>query len=169
MNLSSKWRGYDLMLRYYFKLNCHLQNPAYSCLIDDRLELYFNSRQYTMKPVIMRLRQIIAKYRIITQPVQPYIFITPKEFWVLNRPDVEQNLAEVRKADVTPAAMRHMHRENMEKYHGCRIVYIEGSKLEQGVGAAAVIGEIVRKISLPIVASIITAELHAIRPAFWDY
>ena len=55
-----------------------------------------------MKPVIMRLRQIIYKYRIITQPVQPYI--TPKEFyWVLNRPDVEQNLAEVRKADVTHA------------------------------------------------------------------
>ena len=102
------------MLRYYFKLKCHLQNPAYSSLIDYRLELYFSSRQYTMKPVIMSLRQIIDKYRIIIHPVQPYI--TAKEFfWVLNMPDVEKNLAEVRKADVTPAAMRHMHRENMKK------------------------------------------------------
>ena len=53
-----KLRRYDLMLRYYFKLKCHLQNPAYSSLIDDRLELYFNSRQYTMKPVIMRCAKL---------------------------------------------------------------------------------------------------------------
>ena len=83
-----------------------------------------------MKPVIMSFRQINDKYRIITQPVQPYI--TPKEFfWVLNRADVEQNLA-----DVTPAAMRHMHRENMEKYHCCRIIYTDGSKSKRGVRAA---------------------------------
>ena len=68
----------------------------------------------------MKLRQIIDKYRIITQLVQPYI--TPKEFfWVLNRPDVEQNLTEAR-------------------------IYTHGSQSEQGVGAAAVMGEIVRKV-----------------------
>ena len=53
----------------------------------------------------------------------------------------------------------------MDKYHCCRIIYTDCSKSEQGVGAAAVMGEIVRKRSLPVVASIMAAELHAIRLA----
>ena len=136
-----KLRRYDLMLRYYFKLKCHLQNPAYSSLIDDRLELYFNSRQYTMKPVIMRLRRIIDKYRIITQPVQPYI--TPKEFfWVLNRPD---RILQRYGKQMWHLQLWDMHWENMKKYHGWKIIYTDGSKSEQGVGAAAVMGEILRR------------------------
>ena len=48
-------------------------------------------------------------------------------------------------------------------YHEISNIYTDGSKSEQGEGAAAVMGDIVRKVSLPIVASIMTAELHAIR------
>ena len=82
-----------------------------------------------MKPVII-LRQIIDKCRIITQPVQPHVSL--KVFlWVLKRPDVDQILAEVRKADVTPAAMRHMYRENMEKYHGYRIYTLMARSLSR--------------------------------------
>ena len=49
-------RRFDLLMRYFFNLKCHFENPAYSCVIDKRLELCFRSRCVT-KPVIMRLRE----------------------------------------------------------------------------------------------------------------
>ena len=51
----------------------------------------------------------------------------------------------------------------MEKDYGSRITYTDVSKTEHRVGAASVMGKIARRISLPVGASIMTAELYAIR------
>ena len=40
-------RRKELMLRYFFKLKCHFINPAYSSIVNERLVMYFRSRQYT--------------------------------------------------------------------------------------------------------------------------
>ena len=45
-------RRKELMLRYYFKLKCHLLNPAYSSIVNRELETYFESGQYAEKPII---------------------------------------------------------------------------------------------------------------------
>ena len=66
-------RRQDLLLRYFYKLKCHLQNPAYSSIVNKRLEVFFRSRNYVTGPIIMRLRQAIQRYNIPTQPVLPYV------------------------------------------------------------------------------------------------
>ena len=157
-------RRQDLLLRYFYKLKCHLQNPAYSSVINTNLEVFFNSRNYAKFPIIMRLRKAIELYNIPTQPVLPYI--TQNQYsWTMTRPEFESELAVARK-DSTPAeALKAIALENMHRYENSRQIYTDGSKSEKGVGAAAVAGNKVIKSTLPPVASILTAELHAINLA----
>ena len=51
------------------------------------------------------------------------------------------------------------------KYRQHKKVFTDGSKQLAGVGAAAVVGDVVRRCSLPGIATILTAELMAIRLA----
>ena len=60
------------MLRYSFKLKCHLLNPVYSSIVNRELETYFESRQYAEKPIICSLRRDLDEYRVPTQPVLPF-------------------------------------------------------------------------------------------------
>ena len=71
-------RRQDLLLRYFYKLKCHVQNPAYSSIVNTRLEGFFRSRNYVTIPIIKRLRQAIERYNIPTKPVLPYA--TPCEY-----------------------------------------------------------------------------------------
>ena len=59
--------------------------------------------------------------------------------------------------------MRGLFGEKMDEYSEYEIIYTDGSKQEQGVGAAAVIKGVKRKVSLPRIANILTAELKAIK------
>ena len=52
-----------------------------------------------------------------------------------------------------------------EKYRNYKILYTDGSKCSNGVGAAAIYGNIQRLATLPSAASIYTAELYALRLA----
>ena len=51
------------------------------------------------------------------------------------------------------------------KYRPHKKIFTDGSKQLAGVGAAAVVGDVVRRCSLPGIATILTAELMAIRLA----
>lgn len=159
-------RRMDLTLRYYFKTKCHLQNPAYSCIVNDPLELFFNSRLKSGS-VIQKVRNAINLYNIPIQPVMPYR--TPKIFyWTMTRPAIEINLSSLKREDMqhmTHNMIRQLHRENQTNYDGYKIIYTDGSKTEGGVGAAAVMEETVRRLSLPVVATVMTAELYAIKLA----
>lgn len=157
-------RRQDLLLRHYFKMKCHLLNPAYSCMINDRLELYFNSRQYGSTPVIQRVRQAINRFDVPLRPVFPYF--TPKLFsWTLKRPSIEHNLSELKKNELPPHILKLIHKDHMSQYQGYAVIYTDGSKSEDGVGAAAVMGTTVRQMSLPATATVMTSELYAIQLA----
>ena len=51
------------------------------------------------------------------------------------------------------------------RYSDFHKVYTDGSKRDEGVGAAAIFGRKSRTASLPIVATVFSAEMHAIHLA----
>lgn len=161
---SLELRRKDLLLRYFFKLKCHFINPAYSCIVNNQLELFFGSRRYPTEPVIQRLRQAIEIFHIPIQPVLPYI--TPSKFsWTLKRATIEQDMTDIKKNELPPHIVKILHLEHMRQYQGYAVIYTDGSKTDDGVGSAAVMGDIVKRMSLPVMATVMTSELYAIKLA----
>ena len=157
-------RRQELLLRYYFRLKCHILNPAYKCILDTGLELFFRTRRDGDKSIILRIKDAIDRFNVPTQPVLTHI--TPRVFsWMLATPGVETDTLVGGKSVVPEEVLRNMHRSKIKEYEGYKSIYTDGSKMECGVGAAAVMGRYVKKASLPSVASIMTAELIAIRLA----
>ena len=60
-------RRQELLLRYFFKIKCYIQNPAYYSLINTSLRNFFSNRNYTF--IIMRLHKILAEYNISAQHI----------------------------------------------------------------------------------------------------
>lgn len=161
---SLELRRKDLLLRYFFKMKCNFLNPAYNCIVNNRLELFFNSRRNPSEPIIQRLRQVIDEFHIPLQPVFPYF--TPTKFsWTLKRATVEHDMTEIKKNELPPHIVKAIHRDHMRQYHGYAVIYTDGSKTEDGVGAAAVMGDMVRRMSLPVMATVMTSEMYAIKLA----
>ena len=151
----------DLLLRYFYKLKHHFLNPAYPSLINQNLELFLTSRRYSEQPIICRLRQVISRYNIPTQPVLPYK--TPTQYsWALKGSDIVHDITDVKKEVTLDSVFRSRFKEQRQRYSDYEVIYTDGWKRENGVGAAAVMGAHTRKVSLPAVASIVTAELKAI-------
>ena len=137
-------------------------NPAYSCLVNRNLEDYFLLRSINLTLIVLRIREALHKRSIPTQPVMP--FITPSIYsWKRRNPVVDLQLTEFSgsrgSTDVTPDVFREV---AQEQYAECRKIFMDGSN-RRGVETAAVSGREIRKVSLPGIASIYVAELHAIR------
>ena len=89
-------RRQEFLLRYYFKLKSHIQNPAYASVVNTRLQLYFDCRREGGTPVIMRTKKAIEKYNLPTQHVLPYI--TPSKYSLMvENPEVNSEVASFRK------------------------------------------------------------------------
>ena len=120
-----------------------------------------------MKPsLITRAHETIDRYDIPTQPVLPHI--TPKymSFQIADVSQVEFDMVAFRKNEVPESVIRGAFRQLInEKYSECQVIYTDGSKSDTGVGAAVVTTGLKRSASLPITASIYTAELKAIQIA----
>ena len=157
-------RRQDLLLRYYYKLKCHITNPAYNQVVNRNLETYFQSRN-CYKPVIMRLRSSITELNVPTQPIMPYK--TPDIFsWTMHNPIVDDALVPLRSSDTPGEIVRGLHQDHMQQYHNTKVIYTDGSKSATGVGSAAYMDERhFASTSLPTDASIQTAELYAIQLA----
>lgn len=150
----------ELLLRYFYRLKCHLLNPAYSCVISQDLELFFRSRHHNTYPIISRLTGDLNVYNILTQPVLPCI--TPKMYsWTLPKPKILLDLNNMNKRNTPDSVMRGKYRDTLNACTNYKMVYIDGSKIDGGVGSAAVLEGIRRTETLP--ASIMNAELNAVK------
>jgi len=158
-------RRAELTLRYFFKLKSHFMNPAYNCVNNSDLKLFFRSRPNSKTPIIMRIDEAITKYNLPVQPVLPYR--TPTLYsWSMKCPEVDLRLTRFQKATTPANVMRGAFYDHVSTTYRNRMkIFTDGSKTEDGVGAAAVLGGVTRRSSLPPVASIYTAELYALKLA----
>ena len=152
----------DLMCRYFFRDKCHLLNPAYNCILNNNLQTFFTTTD-PEKQLIMRINNTLADLNIPTQPVLPYK--TPDLYsWCIKRTSIDLEFVGPDTKKITmfnPIFQNHI-RTTYSEY---QLIYTDGSKDEHGVGSAAVINNSKLASILPSVASIYTAELHAIKLA----
>ena len=82
-----KYRREELLMRTFFKYKCYLNNPAYSCIVDRRLEDFFKSRQF-YSPVVLRIVDALAGRSLSTQPVMPFS-TTIVYNWKMHAPKID--------------------------------------------------------------------------------
>lgn len=157
-------RRVDLCLRYYFKSKCHLMNPAYSCVVNRRLELFFESRPRSRvhPPLILRIKSALVRLSLPTQPVLPFKQ-APEYAWRLRRPSIDLTLNVGKTVITATPAFPQLFADHVAVHYPrfCRL-FTDGSKTDAHVGAAVIMGARARSASLPGIASIFTAELHAL-------
>ena len=85
--------------------------------------------------------------------------------WRNARPQVDLSLADGKKDDFLPSEARIRALEHIASYDGFTSVFTDGSKTSDGVGCAFVAGRDTRSFSLPVNASVFSAELIAIEKA----
>ena len=81
--------------------------------------------------------------------------------WTLRPPDINVELAVRRKNQAPENVWRGKYEEVVRQYGDCKVVFTDGSKRDSGVGEAACIEDHVKRVTLPRVASIYTAEMKA--------
>ena len=151
----------NLICRYYYKLKSFLANPARSSMHNEELILFFSSRRYEKTPIIGRTNQILNELSLPKGPVLPYK--TSRLYsWEMLCPIIDTSfaIANIKQIyDFSPTFNNYVH----EQYQEFRHIYTDGSKTDSGVGAAA-ISNTTRKIAtLPHIATVFTAEIHAMQ------
>ena len=156
------FRRMDLAVRYYFKNKAHIINPAYSSIVNTNLEMFFESRPAVIPSVIMRIKQALITLRLPTQPVITYK--TPTVYsWVKKRAKVDLEMVKDREViKACPNVRQYVNNYLHEEYAEFRWVFTDGSKTGDKVGAAMVTRVNKRTVCLPGVATVLSAELHAI-------
>ena len=142
-------RREDLSMRYFFRCKCFIANLVHSFVVNQQLALFFSSKPNTIAPFIIRANAALASYDLPVQPVLPYR--TPSIYsWTMNFPATDVSLVEDK---------RNIHEIRLGRAFACRFrleypnhstIYTDGSKNADGVEAAAVMGDITRRMTLTI-------------------
>ena len=153
----------DLLCRFFFKTRCFISNPVHQCFNDPILTRFLANSAASRKSIPVRSEQTLTSLSIATQPVLPFRS-HPERSWCLFRPTYDTNL-------VSPLAKSipnfyPLFRDYADStYPNFKHVYTDGSRDDSGVGSAAVFGHRSLTATLPKVASVFTAELHALKLA----
>ena len=157
-----------LALRYYVKIKSSLSNPANKC-ITVRNEIPFT--EATGKPFSHRIQSIKRKYelpdQLLVQPEFSYLIHNCRvPFYAQNPPMINRTLTQYPKDSTPPTVYKSAFRALLQdNYPNHQKIYTDGSKSADGVGSAAVTENRSLTASLPVAASIFSAEMHALKMA----
>ena len=139
----------ELKLRYYFKMKCYLLNPAYECVLNDTLHRLLAVGGTVASVFIVRVGEEIRRFNLPTKPVLPFKTMQIP-IWGLELPMMDYNLTSMDKRNTPCSIVIGMYKETVTlKYRQHKKIFTDGSKHLPGVGAAAVVGDVVRRRSLP--------------------
>ena len=146
-----------------------INNPAFESVVNTSYRRSFELKNKT-ETFAIRVMKYVDMLRMPRQYIRP-AFVTSQRggddpFWAMPKTEINIFLSECKKNVTIPHVYRSEYRRVLsEVYSEWFIVHTDGSKSEEGVGAAAVTSTTVRTASLPVCASIFTAELYAISMA----
>jgi len=161
-------RREKLCLRYYYKTKSSIDNPAHKHVVPLHCRNLFMNKHLPL-PLSHRTQNLTERYNLRKGFVKPKFSYSIHNItvpsWSLHKQQVNFQLA-LPKASTSDIVYR-MEFRNLcdEQYHEHRVLYTDGSKSQTGVGAAVMSELGNRSASLPIEASIFSAELEAIRLA----
>ena len=149
-------------MKYYFKIRAELGNPVHTAAVTPRQELLFQNKG--IPPILtIRAKQMMAELGVERGYVNP-------DFWYrllhiteptlsLAAPEVNLELAVYPKKQTSLLVYQALFTEVAhDQYQGFEHIYTDGSKGIEGVGSAAMWGDVIRVTTLPKVDSNYTAE-----------
>lgn len=158
-----------LTLKYHYKMKSHIYNPAFSASVPTTDNRLFANKRIT-PPLAIRANDLINSENIPKASICPAfsyrVLGIRVPTWSIKTVNMNTELTEFPKNSTNPAFYRLCFRDMIHNnYRNFTQLYTDGSKTENGVGAAVVGPHQTRRASLPPQASIFTAELHAIELA----
>lgn len=155
-----------LSLKYFLKIKSQLSSPAHSAISDHSRRLLFQNKNLTPSFAI-RTHQLLTTFNIDINFICPEFSYTLLNIttptWKTRSITTNDELCCYPKATTSNIMYRQLFAELTNKfYRNWSKLYTDGSKTEHGVGAAAVSEEETKTATLPPIASIFSAELHAI-------
>lgn len=122
---------------------------------------YLSRPSYT-KPARIRYLELAEKYNIppMETPLLSEQFNTPP--WLKHPPNINIKLTNLKKESTAPTVYQKLVRYELSKHNNALIIYTDGSKTQNGVGAAIRVGNETYTWSLEMYCSIFTAESYAI-------
>ena len=113
----------------------------------------------------MRIQQTLQVY---STPIQPVLTFKTPEIYShnLRLPQIDLEVVDVRSSETPHHVVRGKFKNLIaEKYNNHKIIFTDGSKSKRGVGSAAVMDANKKTMSLPLVSTVFTAEVMALRLA----
>lgn len=156
-------------LKFYFKKRGQLSNPGFMESVSATQRTLFLNRGMT-PPFPNRVENILSELNIEKGSVRPnfsYLILNiNKPSWKIQLPEICLELTEYPRSSTTSIIYQQLFNNLLsEKFSNFEHIYTDGSKTEEGVGAAAVWRTTTKTTTLPSEASIYTAELCAINMA----
>lgn len=167
--MSLEQRREYLALRYYYKIKSNLNNPAQRYIVPLTYRTLFINKGLQL-PLSLRIQNMLEKYRLRKMFVKPEFSYSLLQItvpsWSLELPDINFDLNQFSKL-ITPVAQYQQNYSRLcrTSYSNFSKIFTDGSKRAVGVGAAVVCNNTTRSASLPIEASIFSAEMHAVSMA----
>lgn len=158
-----------LSLKYYYKIRSYIAHPVFEHAVDVRRQRLFSNKKKTV-PFSIRICDHLRSLNIPKHYIRPSYSsaLHPEDDppWILRYAVVNFSLTEYPKDTTPPRKYRREYQKLCDDtYRDWFAIHTDGSKSDLGVGAAAVSDLEVKTTCLPKIASIFTAELHAISMA----
>merc|ERR1711895_291171 len=156
-----------LSLRYYLKTRAQLSSPVGACISQQNQVLTTTASNKTF---YSRIQSIIKKLRLPKFTIQPEFSYTGQQCntpnYAQRKPTVNKELSRYPKDGTPPSVyLSEFAAIRDEKFSSFRKIYTDGSKTNTGVRAAAVSHDKCSTATLPVKASIFTAEAYALELA----
>lgn len=167
--LPLKLRREKQTLKYFFKIRSIITNPACKCVVNPTNRMLYENKHLPIT-VALRAENLLRELNINKQGVKPEflysIFNIKTPTWRITTPKINLELAELSR-DITPNEhyQQEYARIKDQRYAEFKCIYTDGSKSEQGVGAAVVCERKRIKATLPSEATVYSSEIHAITMA----
>jgi ribonuclease HI len=159
MPLTLRWE--KLALQYAAKVAANPSNPVHESIYHPDYVNLFTRKPKAIAPFGIRFSDSLQALELEPDKIAHFEFPdTPP--WTYTPPDVRLLLSDLKKSVTDPSIFKSKHNEIKAMHDGFEFIYTDGSLSEEGVAAAAVMGDHEYVERLPDGSSIFSAELHAI-------
>ena len=156
----------QLLLRYILRIERHPEYPTMLNVLDEANDIYYDDDNQHMVPLGTRARKIKHRLQFDLDPVQGLLAETPP--WELTEINICKDGVTNSKKNTPTSHIKQNVLSHIAKHSDTKHIFTDGSKSQDGVGFGVVHGRnfVNRALgTLPVEASIYTAELHAILKA----
>ena len=154
-----------LSIQYALKLKSIPKHPAYKSIFQPKYSTKFADKPSAIPTFGIRINKLLQDIPII-ELSDIADDQKPEPVWTINQPVIRLDLRVGIKREIHPTNFMSRFDNFHCTYDHCDFIYTDGSKTENAVGCAALMGSSSLKEHLPSASSIYTAELRVIVLAF---